>query len=179
MKKLLLFLTIITLISCVPEGEKNAIQYIREKIHESNKYSIDDVQSIDVVGTDSAITVVDMSILFGEIYRLGTGYLQGKVNRETYGKALTNANEMLYDIYCSFDRGMVVNDSLKKLVKYKDMWRKVYTVRITNKSKTYKFVRVMMDRDGVTPFMTEAEFGSELQKYQDEIQNAQENMLYN
>jgi len=179
MKKLLLFLTITTLISCVPEGEKNAIQYIREIINESPKYSIDDVQSIDVVGTDSAITMEAMITPSLEVNKLGAGYLQGKVKRETYGKAVTNANEILYDVYSSFDSGLVVNDSLKKLVKYEGMWRKVYTVRITNKSKTYKFVRVIMDRDGVTPFMTEAEFGSELQKYQDEILKAQEDMLYN
>lgn len=171
-------MTILTFISCVPEGEKNAIQYIREIINESSKYSIDNVQSIDVVGTDSAITVVAMATPSVEISRLGAGYLQGKVKRETYGKALTNANKMLYDIYSSFDRGVLVNDSLKKLVKYEGMWRKVYTVRITNKSKTYKHVRVIMDRDGVTPFMTEAEFGNQLQKYQDEILKAQEDMLY-
>ena len=60
-----------------------------------------------------------------------------------------------------------MNDSLIKLEKYQFNFRKVYTVRVTMKSKVSKEIRVMMDKDGIIPWYTESEFADNLKQYVD------------
>ena len=69
--------------------------------------------------------------------------------------------------------GIVTNDSLHKLSKYNNDWRVVYTIETTMKSTDTKRTRVMMERDGLKPYMTENEFTKEMDEWVSKIVEAQ------
>lgn len=176
MKKFFITLLTVALTGCdqvsvnkFGRGGKNASQYVREQISNPKE----DIVSIEATAEDSLLT--DRLLSFGQVQfaKAGADFWQDIINRKQYQDIIDNTSQALKDVQNSWLYGIVVNDSLRKLAKYEDNWAKVYTVTIQMKSGEKKEVRVLMDQDGITPRMTENQFGKELQEYTDKILEAQ------
>lgn len=176
MKKFLITLITLSLIGCnqmsvnkYGQGGKNAAQYLREQVSNLDE----DIESIETTAEDSLLT--DRMLSFGQVQfaKAGADFWQDRINREQYQDIIDNTSQALQDVQNSWLYGIVVNDSLRKLSKYEYNWAKVYTVTIRMKSGVEKEVRVLMDQDGITPRMTEKQFGEELQEYTDKMVEAQ------
>ena len=146
-------------------GGNNACEYVRE----NTDLDREDIASVDVVGEDS---LLGDSWLANDAYMFANAtlrYLQGTMSVYDYASIVGDRLMMLHDVVDSWDYGGVVNDSLRCLPKYDNVWRLVYVVRVTMKSQTSRDIRVLMDKDGVRPRMTEEEFMGELDRYNGEI----------
>lgn len=181
MKKVLLLIALmVTISSCntdqmkYGQGGKNACQYVKEQVPQLR----DDIQSIEVIEEDSLLT--DRILAFDQVKfaRAGADFWEGSLSREEYQKIIDEASLTLYDIRSSWVTPLAVNDSLKKLSKYDDCWRKVYTIRITMKSGTTKEPRVLMENDGITPRALEMDFIRSLDDYDRNIKQATEDCLF-
>lgn len=147
------------------KGAENACQFVKEKIPELR----DDIASIEVVKTDTLLG--DIILIFEKALfaKAGSDFLNETITREEYEKIIDERELVLTDIGDSWQFGIVVNDSLRQLEKYKSCWRKVYKVKVTMKSGVTREPRVLMDSDGMTPRMLEKEFGRSLEEYWDGI----------
>ena len=176
MKKFLVTFITLSLIGCnqvsdnkYDQGGKNAAQFVREQVSNLEE----GIESIETTAEDSLLTDRMLSLGQVQFAKAGADFWQDRINREQYQNIIDNTSQALQDVQNSWLYGIVVNDSLRKLAKYEDNWAKVYTVTIQMKSGEKKEVRVLMDQDGITPRMTENQFGKELQEYTDKILEAQ------
>lgn len=176
MKKICIALIVLFLIGCgqvtiskYGQGGKNAAQYVREQVSENRE----DIESLEATAEDSLLT--DRMLSFGQVQfaKAGADFWQDKISREQYQHIIDSTAQALQDVQNSWLYGIVVNDSLRKLKKYEYNWAKVYTVTIKMKSGVEMEVRILMDNDGITPRMTEKQFGQELQEYTDKMIEAQ------
>lgn len=147
------------------QGGNNACEYVREK----SDLDREDIASVDVVGEDS---LLGDSWLANDAYMFANAtlkYLQGMMSVDDYASIVDERLTLLHDVAGSWDYGRLVNDSLRCLPKYDNVWRRVYVVRVTMKSQTSRDIRVLMENDGVRPRMTEEELIGELDRYNGEI----------
>jgi hypothetical protein len=156
------------------QGGKNAAQFVKEQVPQLKE----DIESFETIAEDSLLT--DRMLSLGSVQQARTNaeFWEGKISRDQYQQFIDSTSNVLQDVQYSWQFSNVVNDSLKKLTKYQYNWAKVYTVRVKMKSGVEKDVRVLMDQDGITPRMTEKQFGEELQEYTDKMIQAQRD-IYN
>lgn len=175
MKKLIVLLMMVSLTACngvvspYGQGGRNAVQYLKEKTTNiSSEMDNMEVTSVDTLLCDRALVL--NSVVFT---KAGADFWDGKISKEEYQQMIDKFSLTATDITNSWMYGIVVNDSLRKLDKYKYDWRVVYTVTTTMKSTDTKTTRVLMDQDGITPRMTEKEFTQEMNEWTDKIVEAQ------
>ena len=154
------------------QGGKNATQFVREQIPELKS----EIESVETTFEDSLLT--DRIVSFGQIQfaKAGTDYWEDKISREQYQIIIDSSANVLHDIQYSWQFSDVINDSLKQLSKYSDNWAKVYTVTVKMKSGIEKEIRILMDKDGITPRMTEKQFEDELHNYATKMIQAQKDI---
>lgn len=157
------------------KGGENAAQYVREQIPEL-RY---DIESVEATAEDSLLT--DRMLALGQVQfaKAGTNFWQDKITKEQYQYIVDSTANALQDVQDSWIYGAVVNDSLRRVNKYRYNWAKVYTVTVKMKSGVTKTVRVLMDKDGETPRMTEKQFEQRLRGYSDRIIEAQRDINTN
>ncbi len=150
------------------QGGKHACQFVREQVPELRE----DIESIEVISEDSLLS--DFILFFEERKFMNEKlkFMKEEISKDEFKQIIDDRAKIISDVEDSWLYSTVVNDSLRKLDKYKGVWRKVYNVRLTMKSGVTKESRVLMDNDGVTPRMMEGKFGENIQKYQDEILEA-------
>lgn len=172
MKKILFVMAVAVMTACnvsqmkYDAGGRNACQYVKEKMYLSDE----DIQRIEVTKEDSLLSDSWLSWDRAKFSQAGVDFLEDKISTDEYREIVEERSELLNDVMNSWSIvGMVVNDSLRRLQKYNDVWRKVYTVSITMKSGTMRETRVIMDRDGITPRMTENEFAHTIKKYERDV----------
>lgn len=180
MKKVLLFIALmVTMSSCntdqmkYGQGGKNACQYVKEQVPQLR----DDIQNIEVIEEDSLLTDRILAFDQARFAKAGADFWEGSLSRDDYQNIVNDAALVLYDIKSSWAYPLAVNDSLKRLSKYDDCWRKVYTIRVTMKSGTTKEPRVLMENDGITPRTLEMDFIRSLDDYDRNIKQATEDCL--
>lgn len=181
MKKVFLFwaLLAVTVAACNTEqikygqGGRNACQYVKEQVPGLR----DDIETIEVINEDSLLG--DIGLTFDEVTlaKSGAEFSQGRISADKYRAIIDSISNDATDVYYSWKYSTVVNDSLKTLSKYDGKWRKVYTVRVTMKSGTTKEPRVLMDNDGVKPYMMERDMDKRIEDFTQKIIEAQR-MLY-
>ena len=168
------------LIGCVDGGMKygkggeNAIQFVKEQVPGLR----DDIASVEVIEEDSLLSDIALAHDAARFAMAGADFWQGNISREEYQRIIDERERLLYDIEYSWRFPLVVNDSLKKLSKFENQWRKVYKVLVTMKSGDTREPRVLMDGDGITPTMLERDFEMQLEEYHREILQANEDCLF-
>ena len=176
MKKIIYFAAVaLLMVACKPKdaGAEHAVAYVREQVPELAS----SIESIEVTGVD---TLLGLEILFYsqvEIPRKNAEFWENKITAQEYRAFIDSMVNVVNDIDCSWRFGIVVNDSLRKLGKYQHCWRRVYNVCVTMKSGVVKTSRVLMDKDGITPFMLEKAVGAEIQKYTNDLIQGNEDIL--
>ena len=78
----------------------------------------------------------------------------------------------IHDVDMSWNYGISVNDSLKKLEKYEYGWYVVYTVEAEMKSGVKQQYRVLMQRDGIKPSMTDDQVKSQISESKKDVLHA-------
>ena len=151
------------------QGGKNAVQYLKERTISVAS----EIDKMEVTGVDTILC--DRSLVLNSVTfaKAGADFWEGKINKNEYQDIIDQFSQKLTDITNSWMYGIVTNDSLHKLSKYADDWRVVYTIETTMKSTDTKLTRVMMDRDGLKPYMTENEFTEEMDDWVNKIVEAQ------
>lgn len=157
-------ITILSLIICCDknvnnqygQSGNNAIQYVKE----NSEVKSDVIESIEITQVDSLLSD---DILDERAFKEKADIFYKTDNKEEFGKTVDEVATQVRDLYSSWRYGER-NDSLRKLSKYQDAWRLVYTVTITTKSTAQHNIRVLMDKDGITPQMTEKEFKERMNK---------------
>ena len=173
MKKVLSIAIMLTmLISCQQspfgQGGKNAEQFVKEK----TVLISDNIANIEVIKEDSLLSDILLAFDSRILIKAGSDFLQGNISGDDYMKIINDRTLLLKDIQDCWQFPLVVNDSLRKLKKYEGIWRKAYTVKVTMKSGVTKKPRVLMDHDGITPYMIEKDFIKQLSEYENEIGEA-------
>ena len=180
MKKLLLFVAVMLVASCSQvankfgQGGRNAAQYVKEQVPNLK----DDIESIETIEEDSLLC--DIGLTFGNLQMLKAEgeYYEGKISRKRLDAIIDSVAKAITDVQYSWMYSIVINDSLRKLPKYENQWRKVYKVRVTMKSGDVKEPRVLMDQDGITPRCLEKDFEKTLQKYTDDMMGVTNRLIY-
>jgi hypothetical protein len=151
-------------------GGKNACQFVKEQVPGLRE----DIQSLEVIAEDSLLC--DMVMSFGDITlsKQGAAFLKGEISKDELRTTIDSIAKAATDVEYSWQFSNVINDSLKKLPKYKGLWRKVYTVRVTMKSGITKVPRVLMDTDGTTPRMMERDMEKAVGEHTKHILEVQE-----
>ena len=155
------------------QGGENACQFVKEQVPGLR----DNIAKMEVIAEDSLLSDIALAFSRGSFAQAGVDFLEGNISRENYQKIIDERAQLLQDIQDSWQFSMVVNDSLRRLSKYDDMWRKVYKVLVTMKSGDTKEPRVLMDNDGITPRMLEMDFGRQLEDYQRDILQANDDCI--
>lgn len=180
MKKILIFaLAAVMVVGCsagkqggqaaeTDKGAENACQFVKEQVPELRE----DIESVEVIETDTLLSDIILSFERIRFAEATTKFIDEEISRNEFEKIIQDRELILKDIGYSWDFGIVVNDSLRKLEKYESCWRKVYKVKVTMKSGTTREPRVLMDNDGITPRMLETKFGRELEEYYEDIERA-------
>ena len=177
MKNNIVIIVMLSVISgCVSEQAKyypcgqHACQYVKD--HSSLFAGV--INKVEVVGEDTLLGDIILSFEQGNFAKANMDFLNGEISNLEFKKIVDNRANVLKDIQNSWEFGNVVNDSLRKLEKYDDVWRRVYNVRLTMKDGEVKDRRVLMDSDGETARMLEWEFGNTLDDYNRDILQAYE-----
>lgn len=166
MKKAFVMLVGCCLMGCnsnggiVDQGSDNACQYAKEKIGVLSE----NIESMEVVKVDSLLSNIGLSFGFTRAHKAAVGFLANEITSTDYLAVLDSLSGEVDNVSNSWKYGDVVNDSLHEIDRLDSQWRRVYTVSIKMKSGTSEECRVMMDRDGITPYMTEMEMKQEFDK---------------
>ncbi len=155
-------------------GGENACQFVREQVPELRE----DIESVEVVGVDSLLSDSWLAFDRARFAIARSNYLKGEMSSDEYMGIIDERQQILSDVENSWVYGIVVNDSLKTLKKYDNVWRKVYKVKVKMKSGVIKEPRVLMDNDGETPRMLEKDFEMDLKEYRQEIIDALGDLTY-
>lgn len=151
------------------QGGENALQFVRALALEMQE----DVISAEIVNEETLLTDRMLSLGQAQFATASSNYAQGKISRAQYQYLVDSTSLALQDVRNSWQKSNAVNDSLKTLVKYKYNWAKVYTLNVKLGNGETGDIRVLMDKDGITPLMTELQFEDQLQKYSERIIQAQ------
>lgn len=159
-KTILCLLAGVLLVSC---GESKVEAFAREKCHEVG-VTDEDIKSIESEKTDSMLS--DSFVAFNSVRLAKAKYehTTGKMTDDEFHAMLEEDGVATDDILHSLRYGIVVNDSLKKLQKYKNCWREVHKVTITMNSGVQKSFNVILDKDG-TPMMTDGELEKKMEEH--------------
>lgn len=151
------------------QGGKNAVQYLKER----TLSVASEIDKMEVTGVDTFLC--DRSLVLNSVAfaKAGADFWEGKISKKEYQNIIDQLSQSHTDITNSWMYGIVTNDSLHKLSKYNNDWRVVYTIETTMKSTDTKRTRVMMERDGLKPYMTENEFTKEMDEWVSKIVEAQ------
>lgn len=178
MKKVLFLLLMCVVVGCTTDmkygqGGRNACQYVKEQVPGLR----DDIASVEVIEEDSLLTDLyldsgDLALHKGEV-----DYYENRISRQQLDSIIDSVGVALKDLEWSWTLG-VVNDSLKRLVKYRTQWCKVYKVQVTMKSGVTKYPRVMMDYDGVTPYCLEKDIEHSVQEHTNTLTSTIRNIIY-
>ena len=178
MKKVLFLLLMCVVVGCTTDmkygqGGRNACQYVKEQVPGLR----DDIASVEVIEEDSLLTDLyldsgDLALHKGEV-----DYYENRISRQQLDSIIDSVGVALKDLEWSWTLG-VVNDSLKRLEKYRTQWRKVYKVQVTMKSGVTKYPRVMMDYDGVTPYCLEKDIEHSVQEHTNTLTSTIRNIIY-
>lgn len=173
MKKVLsITIMLLMLVSCnqskFGKGGENAEQFIREKA----VLVREDIATIETIREDSVLSNIGIGFEVNRLLKAGTNYLQGNITRDDYTQTINEATLLMKDIQDCWENPEVVGDSLRRIGKYDGMWRKAYTVDITMKSSVTTTHIVIMDRDGITPSITDKDFSKILYDFSREIARA-------
>ncbi|MBO7139724.1 MAG: hypothetical protein J6W19_03975 [Prevotella sp.] len=164
MKKVLYLFLTVTLMACnntplkYGQGGQNAVQFVKEQAPEIAQSA----ESIDVTSEDSLLCEIGLTFGLNDVYKALEKYNNGEISLKEARSVRDSVMHDGADIENTWNYGITVTDSLKRLTKYEGQWRKVYTVTIKMKSQTTDDVRVLMDEDGITPRCTEKQFSKEL-----------------
>lgn len=181
MKRLLLATMVMLATACnteqmkYGEGGRNACQYVKEQVPGMR----DDIESIEVIDEDSLLAD-EIFIMAGTraLYEAETNYYNGTISRQQLDAVIDSVAQELTDVEQSWAYGIVVNDSLRKLEKYKSQWRKVYKVQVTMKSGDVKCPRVVMSHNGVTPDCMEKDIERTIREHTVEMTDIIKNIIY-
>lgn len=163
MKKALLIIMLLTALACSSEqrkygqGGRNACQFVKEQVPGLR----DDIKKVEVIEEDSLLS--DLGLTFASM-RAGiikTAYYEGRISYEEMDRVLDSCRAELMFVEQSWKYGTVST----KVEKFRNQWRKIYTVRVTMKSGDTKEPRVLMEQDGVTPRKLESDFMLDLLHY--------------
>lgn len=181
MKKVLLItVTFFVFVSCQQnvskygQGGRNAVQFIKEQVPGLQ----DDIESIEVIEEDSLLCDIGLTFASVQLARAESEYYEGKISRQGLDNIIDSVSNAIKDVQYSWQYGIVVNDSLRKIPKYESQWRKVYKVCVTMKSGVKKYPRVLMDNDGITPRCVEKDFEKNIQKYVDDMMSIVNRLIY-
>lgn len=176
MKRLLTLFIVSLLIACqqqpFDQGKQNAIQYVNEQF----PLYRDDIASVEVIKTDTLLSDIALIFEMTKFAKAGTEFLQNNISRGEYQNIIDERESLINDINNSWSYKSV-NDSLKRLTKFDGMWRRVYTIRITMKSSDVKEQRIMMENDGIKPYIIESKFIQQLEEYERKIAHARMNLF--
>ena len=164
MRKVSFYLLTLALVACNNTsskyglGGRNAVQFLKEQAAEVAQ----NAESIEVTDEDSLLC--DIGLMFGvnDVYKALEKYNNGEISLKEARAVRDSVMHDGADVENTWNYGITVTDSLKRLTKYEGQWRKVYTVTIKMKSQTTDDVRVLMDEDGITPRCTEKQFSKRL-----------------
>ena len=173
MKKVLsITIMLLMLVSCnqskFGKGGENAEQFIREKA----VLVREDIATIETIREDSVLGDIGIGFEVNCLLKAGTNYLQGNITRDDYTRTINEATLLMKDIQDCWENPEVVGDSLRRIGKYDGMWRKAYTVEVTMKSSVTTTHIVIMDRDGITPRITDKDFSKRLYDFSRDIARA-------
>ena len=161
--------------ACQPKdvGAEHAVEFVREQVPEMAQ----SIESIEVTGVDTLLGLMPLIYSQVEVPRKNVEFWENKITAQQYRAFIDSMVNVANDIDWSWRYGSVVNDSLRKLEKYQHCWRRVYNVCVTMKSGVVKTPRVLMDKDGITPFMLEREVGKEIQKFTNDLIQGNDDIL--
>lgn len=150
------------------QGGQNACQFVKEQVPGIR----DDIANVEVIEQDSLLG--DIGIIFAktELAKKSNLFLAKEITKDEFEAFVDSITHNATDIAFSWQFGIVVNDSLKQLEKYKYQWRKVYKIRVTMKSGITKEPRVLMDDDGITPRMLETDMEKTLNDFTKDVIDA-------
>ena len=163
MRKALLTIALLAAVACSSEqmkygqGGRNACQFIKEQLPGLR----DDIKTIEVIGEDSLLSDIGLTFASLRAGYVKTAYYEGRTSYEEMDRVLDSCWAELMFVEQSWKYGTVS----KKVEKFRNQWRKVYTVRATLKSGDTRENRVLMDKDGVTPRKLESDFLIDLTQY--------------
>lgn len=155
MKKYLFLATILLLFhSCdyltLNEAQRNAKQYTIERINASLALSMDDVDNIEVAEKpDTIISSIVITMSMVEVYAAQAKYHAGEMSYDSLTILVDDIFKRLTDVYLVAQ--YQIDDSLKAI--YSDELRLSYPVTVRMKSGTTRNVSVVMDRDGIKPYI--------------------------
>lgn len=160
--------------ACMAEGQKfgqggnNAAQFVRE-----NYPSVaENAKSIRAVQRDSVLSAQRLINDMARFAIAKNDFLQGKISKKQYNEIVDERILNIHDVEMSWNCGISVNDSLKKLNKYEYGWYVVYTVEAEMKSGVKQQYRVLMQRDGIKPSMTDDQVKYQINKCAEDVMQA-------
>lgn len=155
---------LILLVSCAPEGERNAIQYARKKIAEVAPQHVSSVEKITIQRTDTIFPLFALEMI-------GNDFIKACVAdspRTTIEKMHDEWNDIQLEAQFLAIYGSGSREHLKEF----NEWRLCHRMDIHMKSNVTKHVDIIMDRDNTTPYMTVREYQEELGKLLESTTNA-------
>ena len=156
------------------QGGRNACQYVREQIPEQ----AENIERVEVIDEDSLLGVEYLVTGDVAVCEAETDYYKGRISRQRLDAIIDSVARSLQDVQESWTVGIVVNDSLRRLEKYRSHWRQVYTVQVTMKSGVTKYPRVLMDRNGPTPYCMEKDVERAIAEHTQTLTEAIRNIIY-
>jgi len=139
------------------EGGYNACQFVKEQVPELRN----DIVSVEVIAEDSLLSDIGLTFASGRAAKIKNAYNEGRISYNEMDRVLDSCKAELMAVEQSWKYGTVS----KRIKKYKNQWRKVYTVKVMMKSGIIKTPRVLMEQDGLTPQKIESDFMINLMEY--------------
>lgn len=156
----LLFILVTFLMACNSqskndEGKVNAIKYAEESVFNN----MTGIKSIEVTCIDSVL--IDDIIDEESFSKITNDFANGDVDETTLKTVVDSLSEIKKDIYLTWNGGSRKNDVRGK---YLGLWHSIYTVTAIMESGANHNIRVLMAKDGITPYMTEEDFKEQQRK---------------
>ena len=148
-------------------GKDNAVKYVRAAIGNM------EVQSIEVVASDSLLCDLPMMLERNALLRNVTAFLEESISADSLQRSIDKMYRYYNDIVNSWVYSAVVNDSLRNVGAYAGAWRRVHTIEVTMTGGKKEHTRVLMENDGTTARCIENEFIDILNEYTTDIEDAE------
>lgn len=160
MKKILFAWSAILLASCSmkDQGIKNAEQFVIEKYG----LNMDNIKSVEGVEQDSLLGTLHLGWVPIDQAKAATAYYKDEIRYLDYMVVEDSLVSVLNDADTNWRYNGVNISELKKDDRYSDAFRRVIKVTVTYKSTDSRSYRVLMDRNGEKPNMTEDEVLSDI-----------------
>lgn len=146
-KTLLIALLMMSITACnkspYGKGGDNACQFVKEQVPGLRN----DIANVEVIAEDSLLSDIGLTFASVRAAKIKNAYYKGKISYNEMDRVLDSCKAELMAVEQSWKYGTVS----KRIPKYKNQWRKVYTVKVTMKSGIIKTPRVLMEQDGLKP----------------------------